>query len=122
MHRPLAAFVALVLIAPAGSAAASAGRAPRSCGHAHIYRITGFISATGLSCKAAKRVFRAVESARLPPHVAATPYFHWSRKYTVATPAGRFVCRRSPHGLAGSEHTITCSRRSARVRCNTVHD
>lgn len=96
--------------------------AARACGTEHIYRITGAIQATGISCAKAHGVFRAVERAPLPNDVASTPYFQYSRAYTVSTPYGRFGCRREPHGLGGSEHNIRCSRGSAHVNWDTVHD
>jgi hypothetical protein len=119
--------VVSILLATAGlghGAAASEPRATvaRACGTEHIFRITGTISATGISCQRARGVFRAVEIAPLPSDVAATPYFHWSPPYKVSTPSGRFTCQRNPHGLAGSEHKIRCNRGNAHVSWDTVHD
>jgi hypothetical protein len=116
--------VSSVLAAGATAMAAHSPKAgaARSCGSEHIYRITGTIEATGISCSKAHGVFRAVERAPLPNDVASTPYFHYSRKYTVSTPYGRFACRREPHGLAGSEHNTRCQQGRAHVNWYTVHD
>ena len=96
--------------------------ASRSCGTEHIYRITGTIQASGISCSKAHSVFRAVERAPLPNNVASTPYFRYSPTYSVKTLNGRFACRREPHGLGGSEHNIRCRRGQAHVNWYTVHD
>ncbi len=95
---------------------------PQACGSMRLVRITGRIDATGISCHGARIVFRAVEQARLPPDVAATPNAHWSRPYNANTPYGRYSCRREPRRLGGSEHAIRCSRGSAHVNWTTVHN
>jgi hypothetical protein len=95
---------------------------PKRCGQVGLQTITGTIVASGIRCQAARSVFRAVELARLPRDVEATPYFQYSRVYTVRTPYGAFECRREPHGLAGSEHTIHCRHGISRVSWYTVHD
>jgi hypothetical protein len=115
-------FCALAVVATATAAPNPHATEGRSCGTEHIYRITGTIQATGISCSKAHSVFRSVERAPLPTDVAATPYFHYSRSYKVNTPYGRFACRREPHGLAGSEHNIRCQRGQAHVNWDTVHD
>lgn len=119
LASPLAALVVLAGFLGLGSVASASGHA---CGSRHFQTITGYVSAQGISCEKARAVFVAVERAPLPNDVAATPYFVFSRSYSVSTPAGRFSCRREPHGLAGSEHTIRCSRGRARVEWSTVHD
>ena len=85
----------------------------------------GYLTARGISCGRARNVFRAVEHAyekdRLPRSVYATPYFHWSSAFTVPTAYGPFSCRYSPHGLAGSEHTMRCRHKAARVSWYTLH-
>jgi len=100
-------------------------QAAPGCGSVPYSVVRGYLTARGISCGRARRVFRAVEHAyekdRLPRSVYATPYFHWSRAFTVATAVGRFSCRYSPHGLAGSEHTMRCRRRTARVSWYTLH-
>jgi hypothetical protein len=126
--RCAARFASLVLTAavltasPAAVASDPKAGIARGCGTEHIYRITGTIQASGISCKRAHGVFRAVERATLPPAVAMTPYFHWSPPYKVTTPSGTFTCRREPHGLAGSEHNIRCNRKTAHVNWDTIHD
>ncbi len=116
----LGASTALMVVPAAASIPVAASA--RACGQQHIYRITGSINASGISCSKAQAVFRAVERAHLPPDVASPPYLHYSRSYSVATPSGRFSCRREPHGLGGSEHNIRCRRGSTRVDWYTVHD
>jgi hypothetical protein len=108
--------------APPSSASRRQAKAARTCGTEHLYRITGTIQASGISCSKAHGVFRGVERAALPNDVASTPYFRYSRTYGVNTPYGRFACRREPHGLGGSEHNIRCQRGQAHVNWYTVHD
>lgn len=103
-------------------ATAPIARSVHACGTAHVFRITGTITVTGTSCTRADGVFRAAESAPLPAKVAHTPYHRWSPPYMVATPSGRFTCRREPYGLAGSEHNIRCNQKLERVNWATVHD
>jgi hypothetical protein len=116
------AFSVLAVTATQTSAHGASAGVARSCGTEHIYRITGTIQASGISCSKAHSVFRAVERAPLPSDVASTPYFHYSRTYRVHTPYGRFACRREPHGLGGSEHNIRCQRGESRVSWDTRHD
>jgi hypothetical protein len=115
-------FIALAIAATAAGAPMPDANTAQSCGTEHIYRITGTIQATGISCSKARRVFRDVERAPLPHDVAATPYFHYSRTYNVNTRYGDFACRREPHGLAGSEHKIRCQRGQAHVNWDTLHE
>jgi len=112
----------IALLAGTGALPSAAVASAHACGTSHLETITGHVTAQGISCVQAREVFAAVERAPLPEDVADTPYYRFSRSYSVATPAGRFSCRREPHGLAGSEHTIVCSKRQADVRWYTVHD
>jgi hypothetical protein len=114
------ALLSVIFAATLAEASGLKASSARSCGTEHIYRITGTIQAAGISCSKAHGVFRAVERARLPSDVASTPYFHFSRVYSVDTPYGRFACRREPHGLAGSEHNIRCRRGHAHVDWDTA--
>ncbi len=101
------------------------GRAVReahACGTVPYYRMTGTIRATGISCKQADGVFLAVEEAPLSSDILETPYYTYSRPYSVSTEAGRFTCRREPFGLAGSEHNIHCKQGQASVSWYTWQD
>lgn len=119
-----AALVASGLALMPGAAPSGAMMAARNCGSEHIYRITGSIMAIGITCRQARRVFQAVETARprWPADVNSTPYSHWSRPFGVRTPIGQFTCRYKPYGLAGSEHSIRCTRGHGNTSWNTIHD
>ncbi len=93
----------------------------RSCGTEKLGDvITATIQASGVSCGQAHGVVHAVEYTR--GYVPVSPYFTYSRSYSVSTPAGRFACRREPFGLAGSEHNIRCKRANVSVSWYTIHD
>jgi hypothetical protein len=114
----------MILASLAGACAfcSNAAASGHACGGQRLSTITGYVTAQGISCAAAREVFVAVERSPLPNDVATTPYFRFSPSYSVSTPAGRVSCRREPHGLAGSEHTIFCVRGPIRVRWYTVHE
>jgi hypothetical protein len=98
----------------------AAGEA-RACGTEKIGDvITATIRASGISCKEAHGVVQAVEYTRT--HVPISPYFTYSRPFTVSTETGRFTCRREPFGLAGSEHNIHCKQKQISVSWSTIHD
>ncbi len=94
----------------------------RACRAQRLGRYVATIHTRGISCAQAHSVVGAVEHARLPADVARTPYFKYSPPYAVSTPAGRFVCRFEPYGLAGTEHNIRCTRARVLVRWYTVQE
>ncbi len=94
----------------------------RACRAESLGRYIVTIHARGISCVSARSVVGAAEHTPLPADVVRTPYFKYSPPYTVSTPAGRFVCRFEPFGLAGTEHNIRCTRARVLVRWSTVQE
>jgi hypothetical protein len=95
----------------------------RGCGTEQLAdRYTATIRAGGISCRRAHGVVHAVEHTPWPSDVPVPPYYTYSRPFGESTPAGRFVCRFEPFGLAGTEHNIHCKQGQISVSWSTMQD